>query len=93
MGLRSGANRAFWLAGLFIAFWSCKAIAISGNDQVSLAGTGQFEQLVTALEQQAASEPMKVADWHALCYSYFRIKRYDKIFSCLHKNAGFGLDF
>jgi CHAT domain-containing protein len=83
MGLRSGANRAFWLAGLFIAFWSCKAFAISGNDQVSLAGTGQFEQLVTALEQQAASEPMKAADWHALCYSYFRIKRYDKIFSCL----------
>lgn len=69
-------------AGLAL-LWSGPAQAISGNEQISLAGTGQFEKLATALEQQAAAEPMKVADWHALCYSYFRLKRYDRIFGCL----------
>ncbi len=72
-----------WMLLVSSLFVCGSAQGISGNDQVSLAGASQFDQLATALEKQAASEPMKVADWHALCYSYYRLKRYDKIFSCL----------
>ncbi|NVO08009.1 MAG: CHAT domain-containing protein, partial [Rhodoferax sp.] len=57
--------------------------AISGNDQVALAGRGAFDELATALQEQATAAPMKVADWHALCYAYYRLKRYDQIGTCL----------
>ncbi|MBK9347102.1 MAG: CHAT domain-containing protein [Burkholderiales bacterium] len=57
--------------------------ALSGNEQVELAGKGDFDRLAAALETQSTTQTMKVADWHALCYAYFRLKRYDKILPCL----------
>ena len=75
--------RIFLGAALLVCLAWQPAHALSGNEQVALAGTGQFEQLVLALETQSTTQTMKVADWHALCYAYFRIKRYDKIFGCL----------
>ncbi|WP_342618518.1 CHAT domain-containing protein [Rhodoferax sp. GW822-FHT02A01] len=57
--------------------------ALSGNEQVSLAGRGAFDELVKGLQAQANAGPMKVADWHALCYGYFKLKRYDQINKCL----------
>lgn len=59
--------------------------SLSGNEQVNLAGKGDFDQLATGLEEQSQTQTMKVADWHALCYAYFRLKRYDKIFPCLDR--------
>lgn len=57
--------------------------ALSGNAQVELAGKGDFDRLAEGLEAQSTTQSMKVADWHALCYAYFRLKRYDKILACL----------
>ena len=59
------------------------ALALSGNDQVSLAGAGKFDQLALGIEQMVGREPMKVGDWHALCVAYSRIKRYSRIMDCL----------
>ena len=56
---------------------------ISGNAQVALAGRGAFDELATALQAQADGGAMKVADWHALCFAYYRLKRYDRIEPCL----------
>jgi CHAT domain-containing protein/tetratricopeptide (TPR) repeat protein len=75
------------LAGGLLAAvaWVCPvaAYAISGNTQVSLAGAGKFDQLAQGVEEMIGKEPMKAADWHALCFAYSRIKRYSKIIDCL----------
>lgn len=59
------------------------AAALSGNAQVALAGSGKFDELAAGLEAMVGKEPMKTADWHALCYAYSRVKRYSKIILCL----------
>jgi CHAT domain-containing protein len=59
--------------------------AISGNEQVELAGTGRYEDLRLALEQDAAKGPLKTRDLHALCFAYSKTKRYGKLFQCLDK--------
>ncbi|GIZ51743.1 CHAT domain-containing protein [Noviherbaspirillum aridicola] len=61
--------------------------AISGNEQVELAGSGRYEELRLALEQDAARGPLKTRDLHALCFAYSRTKRYAKLFECLDKMA------
>lgn len=73
---------AYCMAGA-LACWSFPALALSGNEQVSLAGSGKFEELAAGVEAMAGKEPMKAADWHALCYAYSRVKRYAKIMWCL----------
>lgn len=59
--------------------------AISGNDQVELAGAGRYEELRLALEQDAAKGPLKTRDLHALCFAYSKTKRYNKLFQCLDR--------
>jgi CHAT domain-containing protein len=65
----------------FLTLGPC--FAIPGTLQVRLAGSGQFDQLASGIEQMVGREPMRTADWHALCYAYSRIKRYSKILECL----------
>jgi CHAT domain-containing protein len=81
-GFLGAARRAILVAWLASApAWA----ALSGNAQVELAGSGQFEELAAGLEAQNATQAMKVADLHSLCYAYFRLKRYDMIFACLDR--------
>jgi hypothetical protein len=68
---------------MVLAFMSHQAYAISGNTQISLAGNGKFDELAGGVEAMIGKEPMKTADWYALCFAYSRIKRYDKIMGCL----------
>ena len=70
--------------GLLALVLAAPAWALSGNEQVSLAGAGKFDQLALGIEQMVGREPMKVADWHALCFAYSRIKRYSRILDCLN---------
>jgi CHAT domain-containing protein len=79
MGLL-GRQLLGWVLALAL---TAPALAMSGNDQVSLAGAGQFDKLALGIEQMIGREPMKAADWHALCYAYSRIKRYSRIMDCL----------
>ena len=74
--------RALVMGGLMVWF-SLPALALSGNAQISLAGAGKFDELAQGIEQMVGREPMKVADWHALCFAYSRIKRYSRIMDCL----------
>jgi tetratricopeptide (TPR) repeat protein len=74
--------RALVMGGLMVWF-SLPALALSGNAQVNLAGAGKFDELAQGIEQMVGREPMKVADWHALCFAYSRIKRYSRIMDCL----------
>ena len=83
---RGGRTALRWLtaAALAIACLAAPAwAALSGNEQVALAGKGAFEELAMGLQEQANAGAMKVADWHALCYAYHRLKRYDRINACL----------
>jgi CHAT domain-containing protein len=69
---------------LGLAGWAGSAqAALSGNEQVALAGKGAFDELAKGLQAQADGGSMKVADWHALCFAYSRLKRYDQINKCL----------
>jgi CHAT domain-containing protein len=85
--LRLGVNcgRTWWglLLGWLLAWASVPALALSGNAQINLAGAGKFDELALGIEQMVGREPMKVADWHALCFAYSRIKRYSRIMDCL----------
>lgn len=67
---------------LILALASSPAAAISGNEQVRLAGQGRFVELVEKLEALPAPQ-RKTADWHALCWGYSRIKRYAPLEPCL----------
>jgi CHAT domain-containing protein len=57
--------------------------AISGNEQVELAGSGRYEELWRQLEADAATKELKTADVHALCFAYSKTKRYNKLMPCL----------
>lgn len=57
--------------------------AISGNEQIDLAGAGRYEELRLALEIDAGKAPLKTRDLHALCFAYSKTKRYTKLFQCL----------
>ena len=74
-----------WLLACMLGLAAPVALALSGNAQVALAGTGKFEELAKGVEAMVGKEPMKAADWHALCYAYSRIKRYSQILQCLDK--------
>ncbi|MBI1892313.1 MAG: CHAT domain-containing protein [Burkholderiales bacterium] len=69
-----------FLGSSLLPFYS---FAISGNEQVELAGAGQYEQLWRELEKDAASKELKTADMHALCFAYSKTKRYNKLMPCL----------
>lgn len=73
--------------GLVLAIGPAAAFAISGNEQVELAGAGRYEELRQALEQDAAKGPLKTRDLHALCFAYSKTKRYNKLFGCLDRLA------
>lgn len=73
--------------GIALAACSISCYAISGNEQVELAGAGRYEELRQALEQDAAKGPLKTRDLHALCFAYSKTKRYKQLFSCLDRLA------
>lgn len=61
------------------------AMAISGNEQVELAGSGRYEELWQRIEQDIKPDAMKVGDLHALCFAYSKTKRYNKLLPCLEQ--------
>lgn len=73
--------------GIVLALASTASFAISGNEQVELAGAGRYEELRQALEQDAAKGPLNTRDLHALCFAYSKTKRYNKLFGCLDRLA------
>ena len=66
---------------------SLPAAAISGNEQIALAGAGQYETLARRLEEDEAKGPLRTRDLHALCYAYSKTKRYDRLLPCLDRLA------
>ena len=63
--------------------YSLRSHAISGNEEVALAGSGRFDELASQLEADAAVKPLRTADLHALCFAYSKLKTYTKLLSCL----------
>ena len=70
---------------LCVAAASSPAQAISGNEQIALAGAGQYEELWRRLEEDQARGPLRTRDLHALCFAYFKTKRYNKLLPCLER--------
>ncbi|GAB3356794.1 MULTISPECIES: CHAT domain-containing protein [Giesbergeria] len=56
-------------------------------ETVKLAANGQYTQLETLLETEAAQRPLGTRDRHALCFAYSKTKRYDRLFACLDQLA------
>lgn len=81
MSLWRQAPRVMSAAALLLAAET--AVALSGNAQIELIGQGRYEALASGLEQDAQRKALKTPDLHALCYAYSKLKRYDKILSCL----------
>jgi CHAT domain-containing protein len=78
-----------WARLLLLGMWLCSvalpAHALSGNEQIALAGAGQYEELWRRLEEDQARGPMRTRDLHALCFAYFKTKRYNKLLPCLER--------
>lgn len=75
-------------AGLLTAVVAAATMANTAHagidlETVKLAANGQYEQLETLLETEAAQHPLGSRDLHALCFAYSKTKRYDRLFSCL----------
>lgn len=72
------------LAGLLLGA-AGETPALSGNEQIALAGAGKFEELSERMEADLGKATMKTADWHGLCFAYAKLKRYNKLLPCLDK--------
>lgn len=86
--LRSAWRRAALWIRLLLACLAAAWLpvhAISGNDQIALAGAGQYEELWRRLEDDQAKAPLRTRDLHALCFAYFKTKRYNKLLPCLER--------
>lgn len=59
------------------------AAAISGNEQVRLAGEGRFDELARRLTDENAGPAMSTADRHAQCFAFSKIKDYRQLEACL----------
>lgn len=73
------------LSVLLLCLLAQPAGAISGNDQVQLAGSGRFAELRRQLESDEAKGPLKSRDLHALCFAYAKTKHYSKLLPCLDR--------
>lgn len=72
-----------YLSAALLLLTQHASAALSGNAQIELVGQGRYEALASGLEQGAQRKPLKTADLHALCYAYSKLKRYDRILTCL----------
>ncbi len=66
-----------------LVVWAGHAAAGIDLETVKLAANGQYSQLETLLETEAARRPLGTRDQHALCFAYSKTKRYDRLFACL----------
>ena len=54
-----------------------------GTDQTGYAATGRYDLIAQQVEALAAKGPLRTRDQHALCFAYSKLKRYDRLFTCL----------
>lgn len=54
-----------------------------GTDQTGFAASGRFDLIEQQLEPMIAKGPLRTRDQHALCLAYAKLKRYDRLMSCL----------
>jgi len=54
-----------------------------GTDQTSFAASGRYDLIEQQLEPMLAQGPLRTRDQHALCLAYAKLKRYDRLLSCL----------
>ncbi|WP_269532783.1 CHAT domain-containing protein [Chitinimonas sp. BJYL2] len=60
-----------------------QAEVISAHKQFDLASSGQFDELARLLGAEPLDKLPKMADVHALCFAFGKIKKYDKLEPCL----------
>lgn len=61
--------------------------AISGSEQVRLAGEGLYDELAERLAAENEGPQMSTADRHALCFAYSKLKDYSHLQGCLDQLA------
>lgn len=71
------------LVALALAGGPGPAAAISGNEQVRLAGEGRFDELAERIERENPPVSRTTGDRHALCFAWARLKDYAKLDGCL----------
>ena len=70
------------LAMVTMAFCG-SAWADYGTDQTGFAASGRYDLIEQQLEPMLAKGPLRTRDQHALCLAYAKLKRYDRLLSCL----------
>jgi CHAT domain-containing protein len=59
------------------------ALADYGTDQTEFAASGRYDLIEKQVEALALKGPLRTRDQHALCFAYSKLKRYDRLLSCL----------
>jgi CHAT domain-containing protein len=59
-----------------------------GTDQTEYAATGRYDLIEKQVEALAQKGPIRTRDQHALCFAYSKLKRYDRLLSCLDQLQG-----
>jgi CHAT domain-containing protein len=62
---------------------SMPAQADYGTDQTEYAATGRFDLIEKQVEALLQKGPIRTRDQHALCFAYSKLKRYDRLLTCL----------
>jgi hypothetical protein len=54
-----------------------------GTDQTEYAATGRYDLIEKQVEALLQKGPIRTRDQHALCFAYSKLKRYDRLLTCL----------
>lgn len=75
------------LSTALLVFLAPPARADIGSQSVEFAATGRFDELQNLMESEQSKHALKTRDLHALCFSYSKTKRYNKLMPCLDRLA------
>jgi CHAT domain-containing protein len=73
----------FFTYGLLACVFSSAVHADYGIDQTEFAASGRYDLIEKQVESLLQKGPIRTRDQHALCFAYAKLKRYDRLLSCL----------
>jgi tetratricopeptide (TPR) repeat protein len=72
-----------WIFVFGVGFGQTQVRADYGTDQAQYAATGRYDLIEIQVQDLLKKGPIRTRDQHALCFALSKLKRYDKLFSCL----------
>jgi CHAT domain-containing protein len=72
-----------WSLAFSLALMASPAKSDYGTDQTEYAATGRYDLIEKQVEALLQKGPIRTRDQHALCFAYSKLKRYDRLLTCL----------